>query len=763
MVSTRSRKRNHTDASPLVSVDYSKNPEKVAKKKVIGDGETPVRRVIKKKGTPKGKTPEQSNKEIFNGSTSQQVTPQSSNIKKVVTTPSEKRTPVMSEKKNGVTPIQKTPTLSAKKNGVTPTQKTPILSAKKNGVTPTQKTPISSAKKIVKKTPQSVSSNIVSTPKSVKSSTESINTEDKKTPNSETKKKIIQGKKTPEVTPKNKTPVKKTIENDSSLINSVKKSASQQATLKVNKSTNVQNTQEAPKEVIVEEPNIVSEKVSGKKLVKRKIKKVLKQKPVKEVKESKSTEKEGTSTGEGSTKTGLKLRKLRKRKAKLERKIASKKQHLEQSAILGESDSESDSEKLPIELANKELEAEQDDEMELTRNEALSNVEGFVLPSNEEIEKECFPGQLPNLLRERIAGICKVLGGKFRQTCTDGRPRRDYMEAFEKYVSTLYGYNSCLATRFFSIYSNPDECINFMEANDNQRPLTIRTNTLKTKKSALKQQLSNRGVNVIGAEDWNKTAMVIADSNVPIGATLEYLAGQYFIQGIASMLPVNALAPQPNEKVLDMCAAPGGKTTHMASLMKNTGILIANDLKKERLSAVISNVHRCGATNVIVTNMDACSFPKMFKQYFDRILLDAPCSGTGVIWKDERVKQSRTTENINQLRSVQRNLLLAAIDSCNASSKTGGYVVYSTCSVLIEENESVVDFALKKRNVKLVPTGIEAGDDGFVNHRQHKFDPSMILAKRFAPHKNNVDGFFVAKLKKISNDKDGTALDQVNQ
>ena len=127
------------------------------------------------------------------------------------------------------------------------------------------------------------------------------------------------------------------------------------------------------------------------------------------------------------------------------------------------------------------------------------------------------------------------------------------------------------------------EVVQFMEANEQTRPMTIRTNTLKTRRKELAQILIQRGVNLDSLADWTKVGLKIFDSRVPIGATPEYLAGHYMLQSASSFLPVIALAPKPNERILDMAAAPGGKTTYIAQLMKNTGVLFANDLKKERL------------------------------------------------------------------------------------------------------------------------------------------------------------------------------------
>ncbi|KAH9490990.1 rRNA (cytosine-C5-)-methyltransferase nop2 [Bulinus truncatus] len=297
---------------------------------------------------------------------------------------------------------------------------------------------------------------------------------------------------------------------------------------------------------------------------------------------------------------------------------------------------------------------------------------------------------------------------------------------------------------------SPVEIMDFLEANEYPRPVTIRTNTLKTRRRDLGPTLIDRGINVEPMARWSSVGLTVFDTKIPLGATPEYLAGHAMLQGGASFLPVMALAPQEKERVLDMCAAPGGKSSYIAALMKNTGLLWANDANKDRCKAVVSNLHRLGVINSIITNYDGRAMRKVFHS-FDRVLLDAPCSGTGVISKDEAVKISKDEKDILRCSHLQKELLLSAIDCCNANSKTGGFIVYSTCSVLVEENEWVVDYALKKRNVKIVPCGLDFGKEGFVNFQQYRFHPSLKLTRRFYPHSHNLDGFFVAKLQKFSN------------
>jgi len=262
--------------------------------------------------------------------------------------------------------------------------------------------------------------------------------------------------------------------------------------------------------------------------------------------------------------------------------------------------------------------------------------------------------------------------------------------------------------------------------------------------------LINRGVNLDPLGKWTKVGLVVFNSQVPLGATPEYLAGHYMIQGASSLLPVMALAPQENERILDMCSAPGGKGSHIASIMKNTGVLFANDSNRDRIKAIVANFHRLGIVNAVVSCEDGAKFRNIMTG-FDRVLLDAPCTGTGVVSKDPSVKTTKSEVDVQRCYNLQRKLLLTAIDCTDAKSSTGGYIVYSTCSVLPEENEWVIDYALKKRNVKLVPTGLDFGVEGFTKFRQHRFHPSLNLTKRYYPHTHNMDGFYVAKLKKFSN------------
>ncbi|XP_076639000.1 28S rRNA (cytosine(4447)-C(5))-methyltransferase isoform X2 [Colletes latitarsis] len=402
---------------------------------------------------------------------------------------------------------------------------------------------------------------------------------------------------------------------------------------------------------------------------------------------------------------------------------------------------------LPIEKANKRLKKKQEKEQQLAEeemNDMTSQQCVFTFPTEDEL------ADITDLkdVQQRIKDIIMVLSD-FKRLREVNRSRSEYVDILRQDLCTYYSYNNFLMERLMQIFSL-DDLLEFLEASEVQRPMTIRTNTLKTRRRDLAEALINRGVNLDPIGKWTKIGLVVYSSQVPMGATPEYLAGHYILQGASSFLPVMALDPKENERILDMCAAPGGKSSHIAALMKNTGVLFANDVNEERIKAVIGNFHRLGIVNSVICTYDGRKLPSVIKG-FDRVLLDAPCTGTGVVSKDPSVKTNKDEVDIQRCCTLQRELLLAAIDCANARSESGGFIVYSTCSILPEENEWVVDYALKKRDVKLVPTGLEFGAEGFINYRHHRFHPSLKLTKRFYPHVHNMDGFFVAKLKKFSN------------
>jgi len=418
-----------------------------------------------------------------------------------------------------------------------------------------------------------------------------------------------------------------------------------------------------------------------------------------------------------------------------------------------------DDDLLEIERESKRI----DEEMEVEKREAEDEMRRTIsqqtsvyhLPTPEELEKDADRVVPPSEFRSNIDSILEVLAD-FKERREPDRSRKEYLEVLGHFLSELYGYLPELVEYFVSMLG-PTEALEFIDASDKPRPLVIRTNTLKVRRKDLAAGLIKRGVSLDPLANWSKVGLKIVESPVPIGATPEYLGGHYMLQSAASMCPVLALSPEPNEKVLDMSAAPGGKTSYLAQLMKNTGVLVANDLKKERQKATVANMHRLGVKNVITCIHDGRKLGSLFKNRFDRILLDAPCSGLGVISRDPSVKVQRTIADVNQCAHLQKELLLAAIDALKYKGTSGGVMVYSTCSVSITENEEVVNYALSKRDIRLVDTGLDFGIPGFTRYQQKRFHPSLALTRRFYPHVHNMDGFFVSKIEKLSDKKLGAA------
>ena len=261
-----------------------------------------------------------------------------------------------------------------------------------------------------------------------------------------------------------------------------------------------------------------------------------------------------------------------------------------------------------------------------------------------------------------------------------------------------------------------------------------------------------------------------------LGRSLEHLLGYYYIQELASMLPIIALNPQPNELVLDLCASPGSKTTQASALMKNTGTIIANEISMSRLKILASNLERCGCTNTIITRKDGVAFCQRIKKYmqspseankeiavqaleesrrkpagclqFDKILVDAPCSGEGTLRSTPQTYIMWNPNTIKTLSKLQKQLITASFEIL----KVGGEMIYSTCTHAPEENEAVVNFLLdefkEKVNIESIKLPIKCRP-GLLGWAGGVFNKELKKSCRIYPQDNNTEGFFLVKIKKI--------------
>jgi NOL1/NOP2/sun family putative RNA methylase len=230
---------------------------------------------------------------------------------------------------------------------------------------------------------------------------------------------------------------------------------------------------------------------------------------------------------------------------------------------------------------------------------------------------------------------------------------------------------------------------------------------------------------------------VCGNSKVSAGATAEYLLGLYSVQEAAAQIPVTLFSDLKGKRVLDASAAPGGKTVQLADAMDNTGSIVALDISKPRLTALTNHLERCHVQNTVVYQLDARNSPKLGLK-FDRILIDAPCSGNFA--SDPRWFQNRTLTDVERNARVQREMLMKAVECLTDN----GEIVYSTCSLEPEENELNIDWAIHRLNLQIAEINCCPGTPGVTSVFGKQLDPSLTRCRRFWP--DPTQGFFVCKL-----------------
>lgn len=290
----------------------------------------------------------------------------------------------------------------------------------------------------------------------------------------------------------------------------------------------------------------------------------------------------------------------------------------------------------------------------------------------------------------------------------------------DEYLSIRYSVNKDIVLYLKKYYEN---YVDIVKDFNNTPHMNIRVNTILTTKAKLKDKLQNYGLKIEKSDISNDSLIVLNPFNIT--ETKEFKDGLFTIQDQSSSLVSEILSPKENSEVLDLCAAPGSKSTHIMQIMNNKGNLVSNDISFDKLSKIEENFTRMKLIKPEITNYDASKFIKDFEDRFDYILVDAPCSGIGVIKRKPEIKLERHIKDIEELSELQYKIL----ENSYKYLKNGGYLVYSTCTLGELENIDVVNKFLENHK-----------DLSFVKNNEKDFIEIL-------PSVSN-DGFFICKIYK---------------
>lgn len=299
-------------------------------------------------------------------------------------------------------------------------------------------------------------------------------------------------------------------------------------------------------------------------------------------------------------------------------------------------------------------------------------------------------------------------------------------------LSIKYSYNPWIVEKWISDFGQ-DFAEDLLDANAQKPNLYIRVNTLKINRDELIEKLSKDGIKCNKVNGIDEAVMVQNLKNIENNSLFK--SGYFTIQDISSMLVGKIANPNKNTEVLDICSAPGGKTTHVATIMENTGQVVARDVFEHKLKLIKATVNRLGLTNVVVENKDALKLDDNSIDRFDYVLADVPCSGLGIIRRKPEIKFKEKNE-LSGLPNIQIEIL----NNASRYVKENGILIYSTCTIHDEENIDVVNqFLETNKNFELVPIeniniDLDNQEKGYI---------------KIYPNIHGMDGFFIAKLKRV--------------
>lgn len=287
-----------------------------------------------------------------------------------------------------------------------------------------------------------------------------------------------------------------------------------------------------------------------------------------------------------------------------------------------------------------------------------------------------------------------------------------------------------LVKKFIHTFGS-EAAIKLCKFNNTNAPLVLRTNTLKTTRQELITELIHSNCQVIPSKLTPEG--IICQVHSALNQLKALQNGFAQVQDESSMLVAHVVNPQPGEFIIDTCSAPGGKTTHMATLMNNQGTIIASDIYEHKLKLIQDNAQRLGITIIKPILIDARDIGSNYKQQADKVLVDAPCSGMGVLRRKPDSRWNKTAEIFEKLPPLQ----LAILESASHAVKKGGVLVYSTCTIMPQENQEIIDAFLAKH-----PEFVLDDVRKYLPFKSHSKTKTLQLI----PYQDNTDGFFIARM-----------------
>jgi NOL1/NOP2/sun family putative RNA methylase len=324
------------------------------------------------------------------------------------------------------------------------------------------------------------------------------------------------------------------------------------------------------------------------------------------------------------------------------------------------------------------------------------------------------------------------------QSRGEGRPRRERAVDLERYRSFIPEWPA------------------FLEAANRPEPTVFRVRTGRVSEADLLARLGAQGFETRALEGQPGLHQVEREPR-PVSMTLEHWNGLLYVQQASTGVAAPALDPEPGQRVLDLCAAPGGKTTHLADLMRDRGCLVAAEISESRIRGLLGNVYRLAHTNVLVVAADGRELPE--RALFDRVLVDAPCSGEGTLRRRAGSPPDQSSSFLGYVTRAQTALLEKAV----RLTRPGGVILYVTCTFAPDENEAVVSDALERLPVELEPLDLAVPHArGLTTFDGVRFDSRLEGAARIYPHHFDSGGLFLCRLRRLEGEVAGSTAGAVD-